>query len=66
MPNDLHHPLSWDVTAWVLAVQQNDSPAQCGFMGMQVHNEQPCIGKGERAFHKDLARCLDMQGRAKL
>jgi len=58
----LHQPLSWDVTAWVIAVQQNDSPAQCFFMGTQIHNEQPCAGKGERAFHKDLAKIYGRAG----
>lgn len=61
LPSALHHPLSWDVTAWVLAVQQNDSPAQCA-VHMQVHKEQPCAGKVERAFHKDLAKMYGHAG----
>lgn len=62
LPSDLHHPLSWDATASVLAVQQNDSSAQCGFVEMQICNEQSCEGKGERASPKDLAKMCEHAG----
>lgn len=65
LPSDLHHPLSWDATASVLAVQQNDSPAQCGFVEMQICNEQPREGKGERAFSKDRAKMYEHAGWSK-
>lgn len=29
---------------------------------MQVPNEQPCTGKGENAFHKDLAKMFGHAG----